>query len=139
MEYLYLLEAGGQYKIGHARNVDRRIRALKAGCPFPLKKIYAFRLNDARGEERILHKHFANKVLHGEWFRLDPDDLRFIHDTYAAQHVPPHARYIIDRGIQVLRKNGVPYFGLVFGMDCGANAIEWLFPAVTKPNHEEAA
>jgi hypothetical protein len=54
-------------KIGMARDVDRRLRALQGACPY-LLQIMAV-TPGARETEFAYHKRFAGLHLHGEWFQ----------------------------------------------------------------------
>ena len=72
--YIYFLQCSGNYKIGVAENVEKRIRVLQVGNPheitlsfsyhFP-EKHHAFRM------EKIFHEAFKKLSRRGEWFSLD--------------------------------------------------------------------
>jgi Meiotically up-regulated gene 113 len=66
---IYFLQAsiGGPVKIGFAADVERRVRELQCGSPFPLRVLAAWQ-GDGR-DERELHERFAADREHGEWFR----------------------------------------------------------------------
>lgn len=72
---VYLIEAGGLYKIGMTRRPVRdRLAELQAGSPVKLTLI----ASGAGGypQEAALHLEFRECRQHGEWFRLGPKQLR---------------------------------------------------------------
>jgi hypothetical protein len=69
--FVYLMKAGDAYKIGIARNVERRRDAIQTGSPVPVFVIAAAFVNDPRWVEAGLHQEFAACRLEGEWFALD--------------------------------------------------------------------
>jgi hypothetical protein len=75
--FVYLIQAEGTdiYKIGISKDVRYRLKALQTSSPVPLKMV-SFQFTDKPfKQEEKLHEHFAGKRIHGEWFRLDPDDV----------------------------------------------------------------
>lgn len=108
--YLIQCTVTGLIKIGTARNVKQRLRALQTGSPTPLK-VLCHTLGSKR-DEYLLHDWFAQDRQAGEWFRLRDDDLRdlklivrksvlaetvkFIRDNLNVG-IP---RHIIERGIR---------------------------------------
>lgn len=78
MGYVYIISNGqGLYKIGWTGDhVEKRLRALQVGSPHRLEVVYTERSSDAETLERQFHERFAAKHFRGEWFQLDPDDLR---------------------------------------------------------------
>lgn len=76
---VYVLEADGVpgvFKIGWSLDPERRLEMLRVGSPAPLK--VRLRGPGEQMLERVLHLKYAAKRLHGEWFRLDEDDVREI-------------------------------------------------------------
>ena len=67
---LYFVQGanGGPIKIGLARNVERRIKALQASLPVILRLLYVIP-NASQETELYLHTMFAEHRLHGEWFK----------------------------------------------------------------------
>lgn len=55
-------------KIGWAIDPDKRLSALRTGCPFELAVEARLRAED-RIVEKILHREFRDDALRGEWFR----------------------------------------------------------------------
>lgn len=71
--YIYLLRNGKHYKIGKAKNADKRIKQF---IPAPDTEIVFTRFVSNRHEaERLLHKRFASKRVSGEWFALSAADV----------------------------------------------------------------
>lgn len=75
---VYLLKCEQYYKIGIAKDVDKRIRQMQGGNPFELKLVHAFRSRDPHGDEALLHAYFRGGRIRGEWFRLDVRDVERI-------------------------------------------------------------
>lgn len=69
-------EHGGPIKIGSARRVESRLRDLQIGSPTRLRVLA--QVKTARGLEVMLHRHFAARRLHGEWFAPCEELLRYI-------------------------------------------------------------
>lgn len=70
--YLYILQAGdekGPVKIGHSRNIAKRIESLQTGNPLPIRLLAKVPRTDAAKLERGLHGMLAADRLEGEWFR----------------------------------------------------------------------
>lgn len=70
MQYLYLLESDGYYKIGIANDVQSRIAQLSTGNPHAIGLISCYGFNNAEIVERAIHQRFAGERQRGEWFRL---------------------------------------------------------------------
>lgn len=65
---VYAIAAEHMVKIGFTTNLDKRMRAIQTGCPFPIVC-----LGTAPGGqllERALHRQFCRSRRHGEWFEL---------------------------------------------------------------------
>lgn len=68
---IYVIGAPGHpVKVGFARNVANRIRAIQTGFPHPLRLYLAVRVDEreARLLERRCHDALRPKRLNGEWF-----------------------------------------------------------------------
>lgn len=68
----------GHYKLGLTKHLNNRIKQLSTQPPFELSLEFSFKVLFARDYEASLHRRYAEKRLHGEWFDLTPDDLRDI-------------------------------------------------------------
>lgn len=72
--FVYFIRAGkkGAIKIGHARDVQRRLDQFQVGNPFKLillAKIPCASKAHASEIEKRLHKHFWKQRIRGEWFQ----------------------------------------------------------------------
>lgn len=78
-QYLYLIKCQSFYKIGVANDVESRLAQLSTGNPFPLevKVVYAFQ--NAAPVETVLHQKFSDKRRRGEWFELNYQDTKDMH------------------------------------------------------------
>jgi len=74
--WIYLFEMVGFSKIGHTRNVPRRLFGFE-GLPFEVKLEHSFRTRRPKPAEAFLHGKFDGKRVRAkvEWFRLCPDDV----------------------------------------------------------------
>lgn len=72
-ERVYLIGSPGSplVKIGWTDNPERRLRHLQTGSPVPLKLLALF--EGGHIVEAELHRRFADKRQHGEWFDLGQD------------------------------------------------------------------
>lgn len=70
--YIYVLERNGLFKIGASRNPTKRAKTLRAKLLVQVSWIRMFQL------EKALHRRFAAKHAHGEWFRLSAEDVERI-------------------------------------------------------------
>lgn len=78
MDYVYLFEANGLYKIGVTRDIPKRIRSLQTGNPHPIRLIdFCILVSGSVGEHEIF-KHLNPKRLEGEWFALTDEDVKIV-------------------------------------------------------------
>lgn len=76
--HVYLLECRGLHKIGKARIVGRRIYQIGLKMPVPPVLLRTIDCDDHIAAEAALHRQFAGKCVHGEWFNLVARDIGFI-------------------------------------------------------------
>lgn len=76
--YVYLIERDGHHKIGISKNPKSRISSMQTASSTPINLICTIATNDMESFEAMLHNHFADKRLSGEWFVLTPDDVEYI-------------------------------------------------------------
>lgn len=72
---IYLLRAGEYFKIGWAKTLDKRIRDIQSCCPETLELIHTIPTQDPIASEAQWHHRFRGKRVHGEWFKLTPEDI----------------------------------------------------------------
>lgn len=82
---VYLLRAGEYFKIGWAKQLERRIRNIQSCCPEVLELIHAIPAQDPITAEAQWHHRFRDKRIHGEWFKLTPEDIAEFRSTPAAE------------------------------------------------------
>lgn len=76
--FVYFLECEGRIKIGFAKNVENRIRALTTSAPRPIRLLAT--MEGTRDDERKLHERFAIYRTHGEWFNPGDRLTEYIRD-----------------------------------------------------------
>lgn len=76
--YIYVLEGGGFYKIGRAKDPLKRTETLAIQLPYPTKLLFSLASDDYVALETELHDRFSEKRANGEWFALSADDLDYI-------------------------------------------------------------
>lgn len=76
MSHVYVIQLGDYYKIGRARDVEKRLRSL---CPTKFPQVPQLKLSiavlDAPFVEALLHSKYKDKQVRGEWFTLNAVDL----------------------------------------------------------------
>jgi hypothetical protein len=81
--YVVFSEATGLRKIGMTKDLPGRLRQLQCDSAYPLRIEFSYAcFSGTEGIfESILHRVFAHKRTHGEWFKLDENDLLFLEGT----------------------------------------------------------
>jgi hypothetical protein len=103
--YLISAEISGSklHKIGYTRRtIDKRIKEFKTGNASELFVIESFKSKWSTKIESRLHKLFKNKLVSGEWFNLNEDDVysfietcQTIHDNY---ELLSESTYYLEKG-----------------------------------------
>lgn len=72
---IYLFEAVDQnlVKLGFTRNPVRRFLQIQTSCPFEIQAVCLF--PGTRELETELHQAFAGGRSHGEWYKIDDEEL----------------------------------------------------------------
>lgn len=71
MRSVYLIRGNdGRYKIGVAKNPEKRIRQLQTGNYDPLELITSYQSDNANKIEKSLHRYYSYGKMIGEWFDL---------------------------------------------------------------------
>lgn len=73
---VYLFKHGKHYKIGKTNDTVRRGNELKIQLPENLVLIHEIKTDDPGGIEAYWHKRFDLKRMNGEWFDLNPSEIR---------------------------------------------------------------
>lgn len=76
--YIYLVQAGGRYKIGKATDVAKRIKSLQTGSAEAIRLIHSIPTQRVELAEKQLHARFKAKRERGEWFDLDAEDVAWL-------------------------------------------------------------
>lgn len=77
---IYVVSCGHYLKIGVAKNVDKRMRALQVGMPLEVKLecLWDVPAETAFKAEACAHRLLAKHRVRGEWFTATLDDVREI-------------------------------------------------------------
>jgi hypothetical protein len=73
---VYLFRHGKFYKIGKTNDTVRRGNELKIQLPENLDLIHEIKTDDPSGIEAYWHRRFESKRKNGEWFDLNPSDIK---------------------------------------------------------------
>lgn len=73
---IYFVRTGDFVKIGFAKDLPRRMTALRIGCPHPLELILA--IKGHIGVESEMHIRFEQYWHRGEWFRYEGELRSFV-------------------------------------------------------------
>jgi Meiotically up-regulated gene 113 len=73
---VYLFKHGRYYKIGKTNDTVRRGTELRIQLPEKLDLIHLIKTDDPSGIEAYWHKRFEAKRMNGEWFDLNPADIK---------------------------------------------------------------
>lgn len=80
--FLYIIHSSvtDLYKISVTQHLNRRLAQLQKDSAYTLTIRFAYGIvkGSEMAFESILHAAFGDKRTHGEWFRLDADDLIFL-------------------------------------------------------------
>lgn len=68
MKYLYVITDGEDFKIGVAKDPEKRIRQLQTGNKKKLEFALLEQKNNAHKVEHYLHGQFGKYRIKGEWF-----------------------------------------------------------------------
>lgn len=74
--YVYLIKSGRYYKVGRSNSAGRREYELSIQLPERAKLVHEIRTDDPVGIERYWHQRFAERRKNGEWFELEPGDVK---------------------------------------------------------------
>jgi predicted DNA-binding transcriptional regulator AlpA len=75
--FLYLFKCQNRYKIGKSKQPNVRMKALNTAA-FPINFICSIPCADMNKAESVMHRKFADKRIHGEWFELSEKDVEYI-------------------------------------------------------------
>lgn len=67
-------QESGPTKIGLSNSPSKRMPTLQTGNPRKLKMVAKFKCENMTSFERLMHRHFAEHHLNGEWFDVSPNE-----------------------------------------------------------------
>lgn len=73
--FVYLMHWEGEYKIGRAVDIERRKKRLSGELNRDITVLHRIFSRDYSQAESDLHRKYASKRLHGEWFALEDEDI----------------------------------------------------------------
>lgn len=77
----------GSIKIGYSRNLENRLVQFGVALPFDVELVHVIYSLNVEKTEKLLHTHFGEKRLNGEWFKLSEDDLMIIRKMDFPGHI----------------------------------------------------
>ncbi|MGW2048606.1 GIY-YIG nuclease family protein [Streptomyces sp. NPDC001858] len=104
-ELVYVLGTPGSntVKIGRTTNLTKRVADIQRMSPVPLAVLWS---HPGGSElEAKLHRHFADRRCHGEWFAFDSDPIPLVQQAVAEALRPKPPRLSLDspRAQELLR------------------------------------
>ena len=82
---VYALECKGLYKIGKTDDLEKRVKSLETGNPFPMQVVHVIFTEQYHQVEGALHQMFAADRAKNEWFSLSVKDLAAIRSMSVEQ------------------------------------------------------
>jgi hypothetical protein len=82
--YFILNEDSNAIKIGRARDLGKRMKALQTSSPAQLKLVSSIQVNSSKEAEvleKSLHQQFREIRVAGEWFKANAELLEYIHKS----------------------------------------------------------
>ena len=73
--FVYLIKCGEFYKIGKTTNLEKRIKQLTTGNPYPLILVNSIYSLDIDSLEKSFHSYYRQKRIIGEWFKLNFEEV----------------------------------------------------------------
>ena len=76
--FVYLMQWEHEYKIGKAVDIERRKKRLSRELNRDITVLHRIFSHDYTRAESDLHRKYASKRLHGEWFTLEAEDIAWL-------------------------------------------------------------
>ena len=76
--FVYLMQWEDEYKIGKAVDIERRRKRLSGELNRDITVLHRIFSHDYPRAESDLHRKYASKRLHGEWFALEAEDVAWL-------------------------------------------------------------
>ena len=80
--YVYILKSEHGYKIGKSKHLKSRMSHFGTKLPFKVRLWGLVKSKDYSDIEKEMHAGFEDKLINGEWFGLDANDLEIIKGYY---------------------------------------------------------
>ena len=74
--FVYLGKQHGKYKIGKAKDTNRRREDITLLGSEPFELVHEIETDDMSGVEKYWHGRFESKRIRGEWFKLTQSDVK---------------------------------------------------------------
>jgi hypothetical protein len=108
--FIYVLKSRKYYKIGIAKDVEKRMRELQTGDPIKHLFVCSSFFEDAPKFEKRLHEAFDEYRVEGEWFELPPEKLEELIEileskNFIEQVLPLNNVVYYSPGTRVLWRN----------------------------------
>lgn len=94
--YIYFVKSQYGYKIGKAKDLNKRLRTFDVKLPFETECKYYFRTHNMRLSEMATHDYFVDYRLNGEWFNITSQQIgEYCRDNgiklseYVTGHIKP--------------------------------------------------
>lgn len=78
-EFVYILKAGGRFKIGYTSNYESRMKSYYTECPFDIEELA--KIPGSMEDEKALHYILRKYRKKGEWFELPRSIIKKILDN----------------------------------------------------------
>ncbi len=76
--FVYLFRLGECFKIGIAKDVQKRLSSIQVSTPHNVELIKSWRCRNPLTLEKRMHERFKQYKVQGEWFRLPEDAVKFL-------------------------------------------------------------
>jgi hypothetical protein len=76
--FVYLIQLDEFFKIGIAKDVQKRLSSIKVSTPHSVELIKSWRCRNPLTLEKRMHAQFKQYKVQGEWFRLPEDAVNFL-------------------------------------------------------------
>jgi hypothetical protein len=76
--FVYLFRLGEFFKIGIAKDVQKRLSGIRVNTPHSIELIKSWRCRNPLTLEKRMHARFKQYKVQGEWFRLPGDAVNFL-------------------------------------------------------------
>lgn len=142
MSFVYFIEAGRDIiKVGMAKDVGKRARALQTAGPFEMRIIHKIEIaaEHALALEKAIHKRLKPYRMRGEWFRIERSKAISMAERAASQFAKDRTIAAANEDgitLATIRCRGCGHSGKVAALakprvrfkctQCGSGEVAWL-------------